>query len=266
MIDPLQILLLSLIQGLTEFLPISSSAHLILFSTLTGATDQGLAFDIAVHFGSLLAIITVLRRELWLMAKSCLHQIVHNKSSFYSLLTWKIGLATIPVCIIGLVFHDLISTTLRSPKIIAFSTIGFGILLWISDYFGKKDRALDSLGWVDAIKIGISQALALIPGTSRSGITMTSGIALGFTRESAAKFSFLLSIPVIISAMSLETLKLLKDSSPIPWGGLFTAMGLSAVCAYICIILFLKFIQQIGMGPFVIYRIVLGCSLLWHFS
>ena len=259
--DTLQIVILALVQGLTEFLPISSSAHLILVPVLTEWPDQGLAFDVAVHAGTLTAVVLYFRRELARM-------FVEWFASFKGRLTpdgrlaWAVLIGTIPVGIAGLVFKDVISTHLRSPLVIAAATILFGLLLWYADRGGKRNKDEYGLLLCDVLVIGLAQALALIPGTSRSGITITAGLMLGLKREAAARFSFLLSIPVIFLAGSLETVEYLSAASIHDAQPLLVGALISAVSAYACIHYFLKLLERIGMLPFVAYRLVLGVVLV----
>lgn len=269
----LPFIILAIVQGITEFLPISSSAHLILVPLLAGWDDQGLAFDIAVHVGSLLAVIVYFRNDLLLLIKDFFGSIFKSSFTFSStpsqhrnpLLSWQLMIATLPIALIGWVAHDLIATTLRSPLVIAVATIGFGGLLFLSDYFSVHKKTLAEFQWRDAIIIGLAQALALIPGTSRSGITLTAGLALGFDRKSSATFSFLLSVPVIVLAGGYEAYKMLLSPHPVPWGLLSIALLFSSVTAYLCIHFFMRFIQTIGMLPFFLYRLCLGGILLFMF-
>ena len=257
----LQIVILALVQGLTEFLPISSSAHLILVPVLTDWPDQGLAFDVAVHAGTLTAVVLYFRKEL---ARMIIEWFVSFKGSLTpdARLAWAVLIGTIPVGLAGLLFKDLIETQLRSPMVIAVATIIFGLLLWYADRTGKRSKTEYGLLLCDVLIIGLAQALALIPGTSRSGITITAGLMLGMKRQAAARFSFLLSIPVILLAGSLETVEYLsaasiQDAQPLLIGAL-----ISAVSAYACIHYFLKLLERIGMLPFVAYRLVLGVVLV----
>lgn len=259
----LQIVLLALLQGLTEFLPISSSAHLILFPKLSGFADQGLAFDVAVHVGTLVAVVGYFRGELSTMTRDWLASIARRERVGDSNLMWAVGFGTIPVGLIGLLFKDFIEVSLREPLVIATTTILFGLLLWWADLQGKRARNEHTLGWRDVLMIGVAQAIALIPGTSRSGITMTAGLMMGLTREAAARFSFLLSIPVILFAGGLNTLELIKDEGAVDWGALLMGTVLSAISAYLCIHFFLKLLERTGMLPFVVYRLLLGAVLLW---
>ncbi|MCW8918812.1 MAG: undecaprenyl-diphosphate phosphatase [Gammaproteobacteria bacterium] len=258
----LQIVLLALLQGLTEFLPISSSAHLILFPKLSGFADQGLAFDVAVHVGTLAAVVGYFRRELVTMSRDWFASIVRRQRVGDSNLMWAVGFGTVPVGLAGLLFKDAVETGLRAPLVIAVTTILFGLLLWWADSQGKRERNEHAIGWREVVVIGVAQAIALIPGTSRSGITMTAGLMMGLTRAAAARFSFLLSIPVILLAGGLNTLELAQAEGAVDWQSLILGSVLSALSAYLCITLFLKLLERIGMFPFVVYRMVLGAVLL----
>lgn len=263
--DIIQIVVLAIVQGITEFLPVSSSAHLILVPVLTGWQDQGLAFDVAVHLGTLSAVIFYFRREISAMLSAWFKSLATFKQTPDSRLAWAIGLGTIPVGLAGLLFKDVIEENLRSPLVIATTTIIFGLLLWLGDRIGDRLRSEYDMRWIDVLLIGLSQALALIPGTSRSGVTMTMALMLGFTREAAARFSFLLSIPVILLAGGLLTKDLVQSNMPVDWTALILGAVLSGLSAWICIHYFLKFLSQLGMLPFVIYRMALGAFLFLMF-
>jgi undecaprenyl-diphosphatase len=259
--DLFQIVALALLQGLTEFLPISSSAHLILMPIIAGWQDQGLAFDVAVHVGTLSAVVYYFRNTLTQLTKDWFRSLDKRREVGESRLAWAVLLGTIPVGLAGLLLGDLIEQQLRSPIVIASTTVLFGLLLGWADWRGKQQRSEQKLTIGDILFIGIAQAIALIPGTSRSGITITAGLMLGLTRAAAARFSFLLSIPVIFLAGSLKTLELVNSIQKTDWFALGTGVILSAFSAYLCIHLFLKLIEKIGMWPFVIYRLVLGALL-----
>jgi undecaprenyl-diphosphatase len=261
----IQTITLAITQGLTEFLPISSSAHLILVPTLAGWTDQGIAFDIAVHVGSLLAVLAYFKKDIAQLIQGFFRSLHKGPSDFYSTLSWQLIIATLPIAIVGLIAHDFVATTLRSPLVIAAATMGFGVLLLASDRYSSHQKTIAQLQWKDIALIGLAQTLALIPGTSRSGITLTAGLALGFDRKSSAVFSFLLSMPVIILAGGYEGYKMLISSDPLPWNLLIIGIVFSSLTAYLCIHFFMQFIQKIGMLPFVIYRLFLGCFLLLMF-
>lgn len=260
--DIAHIVVLAIVQGLTEFLPVSSSAHLILVPLILQWPDQGLVFDVAVHLGSLLAVMTYFRSDVAAMAIAWGRNITGGASSNESRLAWWIILGTIPAVIAGLIFKDIVEIELRSPWVIAIATIFFALLLWVADLYKPKVRNENELKWSEVLTIGCFQALALIPGTSRSGITMTAGLLMGLTRQAAARFSFLLSIPIIFASATLQTHELLQTPQSIDWFALLLSVALSALSAGICIHLFLGLIDKIGMLPFVIYRMLLGIVLI----
>lgn len=258
----IQIITLSLVQGFTEFLPISSSAHLILVPIVTGWQDQGLAFDIAVHIGTLSAVMLYFKKEVSAMAVDWSLSCIKRKRVGESRLAWAVIFGTIPVCIAGLLFSDIVDSSLRSPLVIAYTTIGFGVLLWFADVKGSRQRDEHNLSWRDVLIIGLAQAVALIPGTSRSGITMTAALLLGLSRSAAARFSFLLSIPAILASGSYKSLQLMQGGHEVNWNEIFAGVFLSGLIAYACIHIFLQLLERVGMMPFVIYRFVLGVVLL----
>lgn len=258
----IEIITLAVVQGITEFLPISSSAHLILVPLFTGWPDQGIAFDIAVHIGTLVAVCLYFRKEIIRIAYGFVRSLMGRPSKYYSRLAWQLLFATIPIAVVGFLAHDFVATTLRSPLVIAFSTICFGVLLLLSDISRKHVKTMPQMTWKDVIIIGCAQTLALIPGTSRSGITLTAGLSLGFNRASAAKFSFLLSVPVILLAGTYESYKLAQSPLGIDWVKLFLGIGVAAFSAYFCIHAFLLLLRKIGVLPFVLYRFLLGAFLL----
>ena len=258
----LQIILLALVQGITEFLPISSSAHLILAPHVFGYSDQGLAFDVAVHIGSLGAVMVYFRKEMLVIIRGLLQPNNPDLSADRHL-GWNVFIATVPIIFVGLMFQHHVATDLRSPFVIAITTVGFGLLLLAVDMNAQRTRDEYSLNWIDALIIGLFQSFAIIPGTSRSGITMTAGLILGLTREAATRFSFLLSIPTILMSGALVTLEIVVTGHSVVWGDLLAGIVLSFIAAYLCIHYFLKFIEKIGMLPFVMYRMILGVFLFW---
>ncbi len=261
--DSVQAIILAMVQGLTEFLPISSSAHLILPSVLLGWEDQGLAFDVAVHVGTLLAIVLYFRKELSSLAFAWCASLVKQEVSEESRLAWLLILATIPAGLCGLLFGGYIESELRSAQVIATTTSVFAVVLLVADRYGRRVRGLPSINWKDAALIGISQALALIPGTSRSGITMTAALMLGFTRDASARFSFFLSVPLIAAAGLLKGNELIATGSDHDWSMVGLGALVAFVSAYICIHLFLSLLEKIGFMPFVIYRMLLGAVLFF---
>lgn len=253
--------ILALIQGATEFLPISSSAHLIIIPHLFSWRDQGLAFDIAVHLGTLIASISYFRLEIFSILRGWVQSFTGEGPTDESKLCWFIIVASIPVAITGALAHEIVEKELRSVEVIAIATLAFGVLLWYADWFRRGERQLNTLRFRDAILIGLGQAVAIIPGTSRSGITITVALMLGLTRQDAAKFAFLLAIPVIAMAGGWQFLNLTASSQETNWLLFGYATAISAVVAYLCIHYFLRFIEKIGMLPFVIYRVVLALAI-----
>lgn len=261
--DLLNLLVLAVVQGITEFLPISSSAHLILVPVIFGWPDQGLAIDIAVHVGTLAAVLLYFHRDvldlvvgLWLA--------VRGRPDHRSRLVLHLVVATLPIIVAGLLAKDLVGTTFRSGLLIATTTIVFGIVLWFADRGAERyDRELDQMTLRDAIIIGLAQVLAILPGTSRSGITMTAGLFLRFSRTESARFSMLLSIPTIAAAGLLATLDLLESGDATLQADALWAAFLAFVAALCAIWGLMKWLQTSSFTPFVIYRLVLGAFLLF---
>lgn len=260
MTDTLQAIVLAIIQGLTEFLPISSSAHLILPAQLLGWPDQGLVFDVAVHVGSLLAVVIYFRGELRVLAAGGLRWISGGGWNSDAAMIFWLALATVPAGILGLLLNDFVEANLRSMLVIATATIMFGLLLGWAD---NRATGTSTFSLRTALIIGAAQALAIIPGTSRSGITMTAALFCGLNRETAARFSFLLSIPIIAAAGLLQGLELASHEVGISWSLLAVATLVSGLTAFACIAFFLRVVERIGFMPFVIYRVVLGLFLIY---
>ena len=259
----IQIIVLALIQGLTEFLPVSSSAHLILGSKAFGWPDQGLVFDVATHLGTLIAVLIYFRHDLIEMAKAWLGPARNDADRQHRAMVVYLAIASIPALLIGFLAHDLVEFYLRDLRIIAWTTIGFGLVLWLADAVGPKQRSIGEINLKSALTIGLAQAFALIPGASRSGVTITAGRFLGFTPDAAARFSFLLSIPIIAAAGSFGILRVASGEAPIEWGQFMLAVVLAAAAGWLCIAAFLALLKHVGLMPFVIYRLLLGAMLLW---
>ena len=261
--DYLQIIVLALIQGVTEFLPVSSSAHLILPVHLLGWPDQGLSFDIAVHAGTLFAVLVYFRGDLEQLMAASVGVLMGRGFNEHAHLLGKLALATIPIMIVGYVLKPTIETELRSLTVIALATIGFGLLLGLADRRSQNRTELTGLRYREALFIGAMQVLALIPGTSRSGITITAALLLGLNRIHAARFSFLLSIPAIGGAGILAIRDVSTTNVDTNWFDFALGMGVSGVTAYFCITMFLHLIDKsTSLMPYVIYRVVLGTFLL----
>lgn len=264
--DLWQAFVLSFIQGLTEFLPISSSGHLVITRDLLDWPEAGVAFDAFTGLGTLSAVLLYFRRDLGQILYHWLNQFRRSNPlpdpEQYARLGNQLLIATLPALIVGFLLKDHVDSLLHNPVLIAATTIGFGILLGLADYLGKKTRPLEQTTTRQALIYGLAQALALIPGVSRSGITMTAGLAMGFSRSAAARFSFLLSIPVSAAAGAYGLLKLLQSDSSFSWQVILLSYCTAFVSAYLCISLFLRFLDAVGMWPHVIYRLLLGSVLL----
>lgn len=264
--DVIQVILLAVVQGLTEFLPVSSSAHLILISILTKGEDQGLPFVVALHLGTLCAVVFYFRLELRNMVKDWCASCITRKQTPHSRLMWALGWSTLPVCLVGIFLPDNVSAHLREPVMIAISMIIFAVFLGFADHYARQTRTEYDLNWKDILFIGCAQIMALIPGASRSGTTITAGLILGLTREASARYSFLLSIPVILLAGAYEAMKMTSSDWAAIQPGLFLlGMLIAALTAFLCIHVFLKLITRISLMPFVIYRLFLGGLLLFLF-
>ena len=273
----LQITVLAVIQGLTEFLPVSSSAHLILPSKLLGWPDQGIGFDVAVHVGTLLAVICYYMADLVKITSFTCEALVKRRLSPIAKIGFCLVIATVPAALCGIFFEKYVSSIMRSVEVIAYATIVFGLLLGLSSYVnrhlvwrnilnieGQRPDSLRKMTFSQAVIIGCAQALALIPGTSRSGITLTAGLFLGLRPEAAARFSFLLSIPIIAASGCLEGIKLINhpELAGASWTDMLIGMSLSFVIAVAVIHWFMKYISKSGMWLFVLYRVILGLVLL----
>ena len=248
------IILLSLIQGITEFLPVSSSAHLMLFPFLAKVVDQGVVTDIFAHIGSLLAVILFYRNDL----KSIILSIFSpkkNKNMLYCII-----IATLPIVFVGLLFL-IFKIDIRNPKIVIYTSIIFGLMLFITDKFGKKKYLLKNLSLKDAFYIGVAQTLASIPGVSRSGITTTCGLSLGYKREDTLKFSFLISIPAIILVGCGGILKFIVEPQPIDFSSMIYVMLFSFIFSFMAIRFMVYLLKHSSFKPFAIYRILLGIFL-----
>ena len=253
----LEALVLGIVQGLTEFLPISSSAHLVVIPKLLGWQYFGKYFDVAAHLGTLLALLIYFKRDL-----ASLFDGLAKKEKASMKLFGFLLLSTIPALIFAAGLNDKLESWFGSLTSIGISLIVFGLVLSLADHLGKKQKEISCISWMDALWFGIMQALALIPGVSRSGITITYGLAAGFSREAAARYSFLLSIPIIAAAGAYEGLSLFKHTqvfSPMPTLVVFIA---SFISGFFCVKYFLQYLKTKNFNPFVIYRVVLGGLIL----
>lgn len=262
MITELQIYILALVQGITEFLPISSSGHLVLTSQVFGWADQGLLIDVAVHVGTLGAVMVYLWRDIASIIMGIWYFMRSRNHAGQKLLV-QLVVGTIPLVIVGFLIKDHIHH-LRTVETIAYATIGFGLLLWVIDRFTMTVRYTEHLGHGSVLFIGLMQCLAFIPGTSRSGITITAGRLLSMDRQESARFAMLLSIPAIIASGTLLALDIVEQQgelviAPVIWH----AMGIAFVTALAFIAFMMSWVRSSSFGIFIAYRLLLGGALLW---
>ncbi|MCB1387781.1 MAG: undecaprenyl-diphosphate phosphatase [Rhodobacteraceae bacterium] len=258
------ILILALIQGITEFLPISSSAHLILFPQLTGLQDQGVALDVAVHVGTLLAVMIYFRDDVGRVWRALPELARGRIDSAGARMAFLLLIATIPVIVLGFVLKVTgLVDSMRSMAVIGWTMLGFGVVLYAADKLGPEDRRAE--GWTlrDAVILGLWQAVALIPGTSRSGSTITGARFLGFERHDAARLSMLMSIPTIIASGVLTALDLFETANARAALDGLVGASISFVAALVALRLMMRFLAAVSFTPYVIYRIALGGFLLW---
>ncbi len=263
MLTNFHLILLSVLQGITEFLPVSSSGHLILFSKFTSFPDQGLALDVAVHVGSILAVMIYFSEDLWKMFKGLLK--TYFLPSFKNVdakTFWLIVIGTLPIIIVGLFLKENGMEWLRSTKIIGWTILGYGLLLFVADRFGMTIRKIEHLSILDALMIGCAQCLALVPGTSRSGVTVTMARFLSMERREAAKFSMFLSIPAIIGAASLVALEMYQQDNLQTMIEAIDGITYSFIASILAIYVVMWWLKKSTFLPFVIYRIILGTFLL----
>ncbi len=263
----LHIIVLALVQGITEFLPISSSGHLILVPALTGWRDQGLVIDIAVHVGTLAAVMIYFRREVWSLARGFLSLFL-GRWDAEARLALNILIATPPVILAGLLLRDYVGTDLRENiTVIGWTTLGFGLLLYAGDRLGLRIRRVEHMTAGGAVIIGLFQMLAPVPGVSRAGVTMTAARFLGYERVEAARFSLLLSMPVIIGAGTVAGVELYGAGDVSLGFDAWLAMALAFVSALIAVALMMRWLRRASFTPFVIYRVCLGAGLLiWSYG
>ncbi len=264
MADWLQVAFLGVLQGLTEFLPISSSAHLRIFPELFGWGDPGAAFTAVVQIGTEAAVLLFFRRDIWRIGAAWLRSLVDPRwrGQRDALMGWYIIVGSLPIVALGIAFKDVIETDLRSLWIVGSTLIGLGLVLGLAELVGARSRPLDKLGWRSAVLLGLAQALALVPGVSRSGATISMGLFLGYEREAATRFAFLLAIPAVVGAGAFE----LKDAiggdniySPLET---LLATVVAFVVGYATIAWLLRYVSTRSYAPFVVYRVILGTGVL----
>jgi len=256
-----QAVILGLVQGLAEFLPISSSAHLVLTPWVFGWSDPGLSFDVALHVGTLVAVLWYFRAE-WVKLTQSAIAILRTRRADTEEKRRLLYLvvATIPAAVGGVLLEEYAETTFRSPALMAVTLMVMGILLWAVDRYAARDRPLSSLTLRDAVVIGLAQVLALVPGVSRSGSTMTAGRALRLDRQSAAVFSFLMSMPVTAAAALLKVPDLLRTEGITPT--LIAGVISAGVSSWLAIAVLLRYISRHSFGVFAVYRLALGALIL----
>lgn len=262
---------LGAVQGLTEFLPISSSAHLDLVPRLLGWNStllNSLTFDVALHLGTLLALAAYFWKDLWVLAKAWLTRgwTPQGRTDAQARLAWWMILGTLPAAVAGVLWEKRIESEFRNPLLVAACLMGVGALMWAAERYSAKQKELDRMSFWEALGVGVAQAFALMPGVSRSGITITAGLTAGFKREAAARFSFLLSIPVVAGACVLKAKELLHIQ-PTEVAATVLGVVVSAVVGFACIHFLLAFLRKHGLYIFVIYRWILGlaiCFWVWR--
>lgn len=256
-------IVLGLVQGITEFLPISSSAHIFVVSQLLGWQDPGAAFTAVSQIGTELAVIVFFRRDIARIISAWAQSLFKPalRSGIDARMGWYIIVGTIPIAVIGLIFSHQIETAARNLWLVSGTLIGFGIILGVADALGRHRLALANLNAKDGILFGLGQALALIPGVSRSGATISTGLALGYTREAAARYAFLLAIPAVVASGLYEATKIGSDPT-VEWGPTILATVIAFVTGFAVIAWLLRWVTTRSYLPFVIYRIALGLLLI----
>jgi len=259
----LQAFVLGIVQGLAEFLPISSSAHLILVPWLFGWQDPGLGFDVMLHWGTLAAVLVYFQHDWRLLIQGFWRSLFRStrdlQNNLYQRMAWLLVIASVPGAIIGKLFEEQAEGAFRNPMLIAVTASGFGLILLVADQIGRKQKRLDGIRWWEALLIGFSQALAIIPGVSRSGSTIAAGLGLGFQREEAARFSFLMSTPIIFGA-GLVNIRYLNEEADL--AALAVGFLASAVFGFLSIRYLLRYVSKHDFKIFVWYRIALAVVIL----
>lgn len=256
-------IVLGLVQGLTEFLPISSSAHILIVSRLFGWGDPGAAFTAVSQIGTEIAVLIYFRRDIARIITTWFKSLTDAalRSSIDARMGWYVIVGTIPISVLGLTFASVIETSARNLWLVATVLIVFGVVLGLADRFGRKVKELDSLNVRDGVLFGFGQALALIPGVSRSGATISTGLALGYSRYAATRYAFLLAIPAVLASGLYEATKI-GDDPNVQWGQTILATSIALIVGYLVISWLIKWVTTRSYLPFVIYRVVLGSVLL----
>ncbi|ANH39748.1 Undecaprenyl-diphosphatase [Nocardioides dokdonensis FR1436] len=264
MLDLLKAVVLGLLQGLTEFLPISSSAHLRIFPELFGWGDPGAAFTAVVQIGTELAVLIYFRHDIWRIASTWLRSLVRPewRGHVDARMGWYIIIGSLPIVVLGIALKDIIEQDFRSLWIIGTTLIVLGVVLGIADRFGRNERAIKKMRLRDALLMGLAQAAALVPGVSRSGATISMGRFLGFEREAATRFAFLLAIPAVLGAGFFQLAEIPNGDNAYGWGPTIVGTVVSFIVGYATIAWLLRYVSTRSYTPFVIYRVVLGAAVL----
>jgi undecaprenyl-diphosphatase len=262
-VDALQAIVLGVVQGLTEFLPISSSGHLRIVPALFGWEDPGDAFTAVVQLGTVAAVLLYFRRDLWRIGRAWLASLRDEemRRTLDARLGWYILIGTIPICVFGFFFDDSIENDLRNLYLVGVLLIVFGFVMLAADRFSKRERGVESIGMRDGVWVGFAQALALVPGVSRSGATISAGLILGLDRPAAARFSFLLSVPAVVLS-GVYQMRHIGESGGASFGITALAVLLAFVSGYASIAFLLRYLARHGLGIFVAYRFVLGALVI----
>ena len=263
MISWFEAIVLGIVQGLTEFLPISSSGHVLIVSQLFGWEDPGAAFTAVTQIGTETAVIIYFRKDIWRIVSTWTRSLANAelRSSIDARMGWYVIIGTIPIGILGYTFQDQIETVARNLWLVAVMLIGFGIILGIADRAGRQTKSLDDLTMRDGVLYGMAQSLALIPGVSRSGATISGGLFLGYDRSAATRYAFLLAIPAVMASGLFEATKI-ADQEVVSWGPTFLATAIAFCVGYAVIAWLIRYITTNSYLPFVVYRIGLGSLVL----
>jgi undecaprenyl-diphosphatase len=263
-IDLLKAVVLGVIQGLTEFLPISSSAHLRILPELFGWGDPGAAFTAVIQIGTELAVLIYFRKDIWRIGNAWVRSLFQPeyRGTLDSRMGWYVIVGSLPIVVLGVLLKDVIERDFRNLWIIGTMLIVLGIVLGVADRVGRTDRPIGKVTMKDAVLMGLAQALALIPGVSRSGATISMGRFLGFDREAATRFAFLLAIPAVVGAGLFELKEIPHGHNDFGWGPTITATVVSFVVGYAAIAWLLRYVSTRSYTPFVIYRVLLGAATL----
>ena len=262
--DYLQAIVLGTIQGLTEFLPISSSAHLRIYPEIFGWGDPGAAFTAVIQIGTELAVLLYFRHDIWRIASMWLKSLVkpEYRGHLDARMGWFIIIGSLPIVVLGILLKDIIESDFRSLWIIGTTLIVLGIVLGLADRFGRNEKPLKELSFRDAILMGLAQAMALVPGVSRSGATLSMGRILGYEREAATRYAFLLAIPAVVGAGLFQLREIPGSDNPYGWGPTIVATIVSFIVGYAAIAWLLRYVSTHSYTPFVIYRVALGTATL----